>query len=348
MFRFEEPAILYLLILVAPLLACFYIYLYRKHRNIRKLGDQNLILSLMPDYSKGKNNLKFYCILCAFILLIFTLANPQMGTKVKKVDRKGIDLMIALDISESMNCQDIQPSRLMRSKQSIIRLLEKLQNDRIGLVVFAGDAFVQLPLTSDYGAAKLFINNINTSDMSVQGTAIGAAIDLCTQSFDPQSANKKNKAIIVISDGENHEDNAMDAAAKASSNNIIVNTIGMGLPQGGPIPIYVNGQIQGYKRDKEDHIILTKLNENMLQEIAQAGNGSYVSANNSSAGVETIFEKLNKLDKTTHDSRNISDYESKFQYILFGALLLLIIDLLLFEKKNKIFNYQHLFGVKRP
>lgn len=347
MFRFEEPHILYLLFVAVPLLLFFYIYLYRKKRNFQKLGDFAIINLLIPDYSRGKSTLKFYLILLALCILILTLANPQMGTKVQKVDRKGIDLMIALDISESMNCQDIQPSRLMRSKQAVIHLLGKLKSDRIGLVVFAGDAYVQLPLTSDYGAAKLFINNVSTSDLSLQGTAIGKALDLCIQSFDPKNNKKKDKAIIVISDGENHEDNAIEAAAKAASENIMVNTIGMGLPQGGPIPVYQNGQIQGYKRDKEGNIIVTKLNENMLQEIAQAGHGFYVGANNSSAGVETIFEKLSQLDKTTYDSKNISDYESHFQFILIIALILLLTDLLIFEKKNKIFNQQHLFGTKR-
>ncbi|MEG1718165.1 MAG: VWA domain-containing protein [Bacteroidales bacterium] len=348
MFRIENPSLLYLLLLLIPLWFVFYLSLKNKLSAFSKMGNRSLILAQIPNYSTGKQYVKFYLLWFTFALLIICIANPQLGTTVKKAERKGIDIMIALDISNSMNCEDIQPSRLMRSKQAVIRLLDKLENDRIGIVVFAGDAFLQLPLTSDYGAAKLFISNITTSDMSLQGTAIGKAIELCTESFDPKLSSMHNKAIIVISDGENHEDNALDAARNANRKNIIVSTIGMGLPEGAPIPIYQNGQIVSYKKEANGNIVTTRLNEQMLNEIAQAGHGFYTGANNTSSGIETIFNKLNKLDKASFGARNISDYETRFQYILLFALLFLLLEIFVFEKKNKILNRTQIFGFKTP
>lgn len=352
MFRFETPQLLYGLLVLLPLFIAVVAAIKSKSRKISKLGDATLIKALIPDYSTGKHYTKALLLISCTALLIVCLANPQLGTTVKKAERKGIDVMIALDISNSMNCEDIQPSRLMRSKQAIIRLLDKLENDRIGLVVFAGDAFLQLPLTSDYGAARLFISNISTDDISAQGTSIGKAIRLCMDNFEQNSKEKQNvqnthsEAIIIISDGEDHDEDASEAAQDAAKAGIMVNTIGMGLPQGAPIPIHSNGQIVDYKKDRDGNVIITQLNEAMLNQIALTGKGYYVGANNTSAGIETMFDKLNKLDKVLLEQRSISDYESKYQYPLLLALILLILDIFIFEKRHKVFNRQNIFGRK--
>ena len=346
MFIIEKPQILYLLLLIIPFTAAFLWNMARRRKKLARFGDYEGMLSQIPGYSGGKPYLKFILSMFAFALLVFCLANPQMGTTVKKAERKGVDVMIALDISNSMNCNDIQPSRLMRAKQTVIRILDKMESDRIGLVVFAGDAYLQLPLTTDYGAAKLFINNIQTSDLSRQGTAIGSAIDLCVRNFDPKFATAHNKAIIVISDGENHEDDAIGAAQNAAKQGIMVNTVGMGSPQGAPIPEIRNGQVVAYKKDANGNVVVTKMNREMLQQIAKAGKGFYVEDNNIASGVETVFDKLSDLDEVSFESRNISDYETRFQYFLAAALLLLLLEIFIFEKRNKVFNRAHLFGRK--
>ncbi|MDE5574194.1 MAG: VWA domain-containing protein [Bacteroidales bacterium] len=350
MFIIEDPKILYLLLLIIPFAAAFYLHMHRKRKRIDAQGQYPDIRRQMPQYSVGKQHLKFFLCILAYALLVFCLSNPQLGTSVKKAERKGVDVMIALDISNSMNSTDIQPSRLMRAKQAVIRILDKMESDRIGLVVFAGDAYLQLPLTTDYGAAKLFISNIQTSDLSRQGTAIGAAIDLCAQNFDPQHENVHNKAIIVISDGENHEDDAVAAAQNAARKGIVVSTVGMGSPQGAPIPEYKNGQVVSYKKDAEGNVVITRINRAMLEEIAQAGKGFYVEANNISSGVETVFSKLAELDKVSFESRNISDYETRYAYFLAVAVLLLLLEIFVFEKKNPLLNRDRLFGdrKKRP
>ncbi len=346
MFIIEKPGILYLLLLIIPFTAAFYWNMARKKKKLARFGEYEKLLTQAPDYSIGKQHLKFILSMLIYALIIICLANPQMGTTVKKAERKGVDVMVALDISNSMNCNDIQPSRLMRAKQAVLRILDKMESDRIGLVVFAGDAYLQLPLTTDYGAAKLFINNIQTSDLSRQGTAIGSAIDLCVRNFDPKFENAHNKAIIVISDGENHEDDAVHAAAEAARKGIIVSTVGMGSTQGAPIPELRNGQVVSYKKDAEGNVVITKMNREMMQQIAKAGKGFYVEANNISSGVETVFAKLSELDKVSFESRNISDYETRFQYFLAVALFLLLLEIFIFEKRNKVFNRTHLFGAR--
>lgn len=346
MFRFQNPEILYLLFLLVPLWAVFFYFLRKKKKNFALLGEKDLIEALTPQFSWGKIYLKFAIYSLVYALLIICLANPQMGTSLKKAQRKGIDIMIALDVSNSMNCEDIQPSRLSRAKASISRLLDKLEGDRVGLVVFAGNAFMQLPLTNDYGASKLFVNSVSSQDVSEQGTVIGKAIELCMQGFEPSENTSHSRAIIVISDGEDHEDNAIEQAQKANKMGVLVNTIGMGLPQGAPIPVYMNGRIVDYKRNRTGEVVLSKINEDMLIEIARAGGGSYVSANNISAGVEEIYNKLSGLDKALLEEKTISDYESRFQYPLSAAILLLILEIFIFDKRHPLFNRENIFGGK--
>jgi Ca-activated chloride channel family protein len=248
-----------------------------------------------------------------------------------------------------MNAEDIQPSRLRRAKQAINRLLGGLHNDRIGLVVFAGDAHIQLPLTSDYGAARMFIDVITTDDIQHQGTAIGLAIEMAMTVFEDNKERRSNnsRAIIVISDGECHEERAIEAAKVARSQGIIVHTIGMGLPEGAPIPRYHNNRRVGYMHDRQGRLVLTRLNAQMLRDIATAGGGYYVGANNASAGVETLFSKIEQMEQQTFHERNFSDYETRFQYVLAIVILLLILEIFIFQKKNRFFNHDKFFGTKK-
>ena len=347
MLRFENDTLLIWLLLIPALFLLFAAFIFYKKRRMNVFAQASLMERLAPLYSQSKYTLKFTLLMVALALLIVSLANPQMGLKVEKVQRKGVDLMIALDISESMNAEDIQPSRLKRSKQAINRLLSKLHNDRIGIVVFAGSAYVQLPLTSDYGAAKMFIDVISTSDMQAQGTAIGMAIEMAMTAFDDDKDRKNNKAIIVISDGEDHEEHAIEATKAARNKGIIVHTIGMGLPEGTPIPQYNGNRRVGFKHDRRGNLVLTKLNEQMLKDIANAGGGYYVGANNTSASVETLFSKIEQMDKQTFDERNFSDYETRFQYVLAIVILLLLLEIFIFQKKNKFFNHDNFFGTKK-
>ena len=317
-----------------------------RKKAIKLLGDAPLIERLSPETDKRKHKRKFILLLTAFILLIIAFANPQIGSKIDKAERKGIDLMIALDISNSMLAEDIKPNRLSRAKQALSKLIEKLENDRIGIVIFAGGAYTQLPITNDYAAAKMFVDAIETDMINEQGTAIGKAIKTASEAFNLKD-KEKNKAIIVISDGENHEDDAVEQAKIANEEGIMVNTIGMGLPDGTPIPIYSNGGVIGFKKDREGNTVVTKINTEMLQQIAEAGGGEFVGANNTNSGIQQIFENLKKLEQKKYDSKVYSDYEDRFQYFTGIAVLLMILDLLIKPRRNKFFSKVNLFGEKK-
>ena len=323
MLRFEHIEFLYLLMGVPVFIALFIFTLYVRRTALRRLGDKNILKRLIPDSSIEKVVFKFILINAAYIFIVIGVANPQTGSKLEKVQRKGIDLIVALDISNSMLAQDIKPDRLTRAKQALFKLIDKLEGDRIGIIIFAGKAYTQLPITTDYAAAKMFVSTISTKDIPSQGTAIGEAISLGIDSFDEK---EQSKAIIIITDGENHEDNAVELATEASTLGINIFTIGMGLPDGSPIPMINSyGQQTGFKKDREGNTVITKLNEVMLQQIAAAGNGDYVRANNTQAGLSKIFEKINALEESEIETRLFTDYEDQFQYFLgFGLLLLFL------------------------
>lgn len=347
MIKIAEIIYLYAFLLIPVIVFLFWRMLARKKKTLQLLGNRELINRLMPFYSKGRIIWKFLMLTFALIFIIIALLRIQIGSRMEKANRKGADIIIALDISNSMLAEDIQPNRLSRSKQAISKLIDKFDGDRIGIVIFAGKAFVQLPLTNDYAAAKMFLETINTNDINEQGTALGAAISLAAESFDKSKnkiAKENNKAIIIITDGENHEDDALEQAKVAQEQGIMVNTIGMGLPDGAPIPLYNNGIQSGYKKDRDGNTIVTKLDEAMLQKIAASGMGAYVRASNSNAGLQTIFEEINKLDKKEYESKTFSDYEDRFQYFVAIALLLLVVEIFIFNRKSKIFNNINLFG----
>jgi Ca-activated chloride channel family protein len=311
----------------------FILFLFWKKRTLAKYGEWNVIRQLMPDYSVGKSILKFALMVVALLSLIIALADPQTGSRLEKVKRKGIDLMICLDVSNSMLAQDIKPNRLERAKQSIIRLIDNLEGDRLGIIVFAGKAYTQLPITTDYAAAKMFISSINTGLVPTQGTAIAEAIEVAANGF---GESKHNKAIIVITDGEDHEGNVLEQAEAAVKKNIAIYTIGMGLPEGTPIPVY-SGDIQtGYRKDRDGQTIMSKLDETLLQQIASVGKGMYVRATTTETGLNKIFDDISKIEKSEIEEKQFSDYEDRFQYFVALSLFLLILDLFVFERKTQL------------
>ncbi len=338
MFRFEEPTYLYLLLLL-PLLAAFYLYSnYRRRKAIRKFGDPVLMAQLMPDVSKYRPDVKFWLVFAVIGLFAVLLARPQFGSKLETVKRQGVEVMIALDISNSMLAQDVQPSRLEKAKRLVAQLVDKMENDKVGMIVFAGDAFTQLPITSDYISAKMFLESINPSLISKQGTAIGAAINLATRSFTPQEG--VGRAVIVITDGENHEGGAAEAAKAAAEKGIQVNVLGVGMPDGAPIPVEGTND---FRRDRDGNVVVTRLNEQMCQEIAQAGDGIYVRVDNSNAAQKAITQEINKMAKADVETQVYTEFNEQFQAIAWIILLLLLVEMLILERKNPLFRNIHLF-----
>ena len=338
MFRFEEPTYLYLLLLL-PFLAAFYLYSnYRRRKAIRKFGDPVLMAQLMPDVSKYRPDVQFWLVFAAIGLFAVVLARPQFGSKLETVKRQGVEVMIALDISNSMLAQDVQPSRLEKAKRLVAQLVDKMENDKVGMIVFAGDAFTQLPITSDYISAKMFLESINPSLISKQGTAIGAAINLATRSFTPQEG--VGRAVIVITDGENHEGGAVEAAKAAAEKGIQVSVLGVGMPDGAPIPVEGTND---FRRDRDGNVVVTRLNEQMCQEIAQAGDGIYVRVDNSNAAQKAIAQEINKMAKADVETQVYTEFNEQFQAVAWIILLLLLAEMLILERKNPLFRNIHLF-----
>lgn len=342
MYKLENPDFLYLLGLIPLFIFFFYLYKRWQKKKIAAFSENKYWLKLAPQISGGKPVVKFILLLLAYTSIVIAVVNPQLGTKLEEVKREGVDLMIALDLSNSMLAEDLFPNRLEKSKMALSKLVDKLKGDRIGIVVFAGQAFVQLPITTDYSAAKLFINSIKPSIMPVQGTAIGAAIDLSMKSFDFETPT--SKAIIIISDGENHEDNAAEAAKKAADKGVIIHTLGMGSPKGAPIPVYSGKRQVDYRKDNSGNTVITRLDENMMREISNAGNGKFIRASNSNPGLDYLFTEINKMEKAEIGSKVFSNYEDRFQYFLGFAIFFILLDQLLLNRKNKWLNSESLFG----
>lgn len=340
MFRFAHPQFLYLLFLV-PALVVFYVYArYRRRKAIKEYGNPALLSELMPEVSPRRQHLKFWLLLGALTLVIFIMAGPQFGSKLETVKRQGVEIMVCLDVSNSMLAEDVSPNRLDKAKQMLSKLTDGFTDDKVGLIVFAGDAFTQLPITSDYISAKMFLSSINPSMVSTQGTAIGAAINLAARSFTPSETS--DKAIILITDGENHEDDAVGAAKAAAEKGIHVNIVGMGEPKGAPIPIPGSNN---YMKDKEGNVVITKLNEQMCQEIAAAGDGMYVRADNTNAALKALQKEVEKMNKSELDSKVYSEYDEQFQLLAWLALFLLIADFMILDRKNRVFRKVKLFTI---
>lgn len=341
MFRFEHSYILWGLSLVPIFLLLFAgIKAWRKSSR-EKFAENDLFVQLMPEYSNFRYNAKFVLFLIGFGLLVIGIANPQIGTKLEEVKREGIDLIIAVDVSNSMKAEDLSPNRLERAKRAMLQLVDELKSDRLGIIVFAGQAYTQLPITTDYSAAKLFLSTIDTDIVPTQGTAIGAAIDLAIESFDYEKGG--SKALIVVTDGENHEDDAIKAAEKAKEKGIKVYSIGMGSSTGAPIPLFRRGKKIGYRQDNEGNTVVSSLNENMLRDISSSGGGMYIRATNANAGFGAILDDLSGLEKSEFESQIYTDYEDRFQFFIGAALLLFLISMLITEKKGKLAKKVNLF-----
>lgn len=344
MFRFANPEYLYLLILIPFLLLIFRIGRGLTRRRLKQFGDPDILKDLMPDLSYSRPVVKFLFLMTALIFLILAVARPQFGTKLQEVKRKGIEIIIALDVSNSMLAQDIQPNRLEKAKQSISKLVERLVNDRIGLIVFAGQAYTQIPITNDYASAKMFLSSISTGIVPVQGTAIGSAINLAMSSFTPQE--DMSRVLIIITDGENHEDDAVALAREAAEKGIKTYTIGVGLAKGSPVPMSGGSGQQDFLKDKDGNVVISKLNEQMLEQIATEGGGKYIRANNTRLGLNALFEDINQLEKKEIEAKVYSEYQDMFQYPAALALLLIIIEFLILDRKNRRLKHIRLFKVE--
>jgi Ca-activated chloride channel homolog len=342
MIRFEHIEFLWALGLIPVLALLFMLIMYNKKRRLQKLGEFRLVLNMMPSASLGRQIVKFSLYALALALVIAGLANLQTGSKLQEVKRKGADIMLCLDVSNSMLAEDLKPNRLERAKQAIEKMVDKLEGDRIGMIVFAGEAYVQLPITTDYGAAKLFLRAIAPNMIPTQGTAIGAAIEKAMESFGKDEG--KNKTIIIITDGENHEDDALRLAEEAAKSDISIHTIGIGSDAGVPIPVYHNGVPAGYKKDKEGNTVITKLNDKLLQDIAGETNGVYVKATNADVGLGAVLDKLAELDKKEIESKRYTDYDDQFQWFFAAALICLAIEFFINERANEWLKKLHHFG----
>jgi Ca-activated chloride channel family protein len=344
MLRFANTEFLWGLLAIPLLLFIFLRVNWWKRKAIASLGNKEVVMQLMPQVSFSRPWIKFIFFILAYALVVIGIADPQLGSKTEEVKRKGADLMILLDVSNSMLAQDLAPNRLENAKRALSQLIDKLHDDRIGIVVFAGQAYVQLPVTTDYAAAKLFLNTINTEMVPTQGTAIGAAINLGMQSFDFK--NGTGKSMIIITDGENHEDDAVSAAKAALARNVTVNVVGVGSEEGAPVPIYQGGKQVGFHNDSTGHPVVSKLDEAMGKEIAAAGSGVYVRANNANSGLNIVMDQIAKVQRKMTDTKQFKDFEDRFQFFLGIAFVLLLAEFFISIRKNMRLSKIKLFEVK--
>ena len=342
MFRFEDPIYLYLLVLIPVLALIRFISFRNQKKRLRKFGDPALLKALMPDVSRFRPSVKFWILQAALALLIVMLARPQLGTKISHEKRVGIETIIVMDISNSMRAEDIVPSRLDRSKMMVENLVDHFSNDKIGLIVFAGDAFVQLPITSDHVSAKMFLSSIDPSMIATQGTDIARAIDMATHSFTQEEGI--GKAIVVITDGEDHEGGAVVSAKAAKDNGMRVYVLGVGSVNGAPVPIPGTGD---YMKDNAGNTVMSALNEDMCKEVAQAGGGAYIHVENNSAAQEQLDNELDKLSKKETTSTMYSEFDEQFQAFGILALILLILEICIFDRKNPLLKNISLFGSRK-
>ena len=332
MINFAQDQFLALLLLIPFFFVIQALVLKLRKNRIRKFGDENLVRQLMPSYSASKVWIRLTFFALGFFFFVIGLSRPQIGAKIKEHETKGAEIMIALDVSNSMLAEDYSPNRLDRAKLAISRLVDKLRDDRIGLIVFAGNSFVQLPITTDYVSAKMVLNSISTESVPIQGTAIGEAINTAIRSFSAQS--EKSRAVIVITDGENHEDDPVAAAKQAAEMGVRVFTIGVGSPEGKPIPM--DGELL---KDKDGNIVVTRLDESVLQDVAAAGNGAYVRAGNSEFGLNPIIDDIRKMEDEKYSSIVFEEFDEQFMYFMAIALFFFVLEMLIGDRRSR----RHLF-----
>lgn len=341
MLRFAHIEFLWALLLIPVFILLFLWVRSWKKKALLKLGDRKTVERIVPQLSFLRAGIKFILFLTGYAALIVALADPQIGTKLEEGKKSGSDLMILLDVSNSMLAGDLAPNRLENAKRAISQLIDNLHNDRIGIVIFAGEAYVQLPITTDYSAARLFLDNINTSIVPTQGTAIGAAVEMGMKSFD--FVNGTSKAMILMTDGENHEDDALRAAKEAAAKGVVIHVIGVGSEEGAPVPIYKDGRPVGFHSDSAGHTVVSKLDEKMCKEIAAAAGGVYIRASNANSGLNIVMDQVNNMQKKTYDSKTFKDYEDRFQFFLALCLLLLVAEFFVSARKNKKLSNLNLF-----
>jgi Ca-activated chloride channel family protein len=344
MYELEEKSYLYLLFILPVLVAVFLYIQYWKRKKQQEFGDLALIKKLSPEKSTFKPVLKFVVFLVALTCLILALVNPKIGTKMETVKREGIDIVFAVDVSKSMLCEDVAPNRLEKSKQLVSQIINNLAGDRIGIVAYAGSAFPVLPITTDYSSAKMFLQSMNTDMISSHGTSLDEAIQLASDYFD--KGNKTSKLIIMISDGEDHSEGAEEAAEEANKKGIKILTIGVGTAKGGPIPLKNNGVVESFKRDQNNEVVVTKLNQESLTVIAKDTKGSYINGNNTKEVTEFLKKALNNIEKTEFEATQMADFQSQFQWFIGIAFALLFLDIFFLERKTKWIQKLNLFNEK--
>lgn len=342
MFRFAHIEYLWLLLLIPVFVAGYIAIVQRKRRQLKEFGDEELVNDLMPNVSRIRPAVKFGLVMLALALLIIAAARPQYGQKEKTIHRQGIEVMVALDISNSMLAEDVAPNRLDRAKQILSKLIDNMVDDKVGLIVFAGQAYIQLPITCDYVSAKMFLNTINPNMIKTQGTAIGDAILTSVRAFG-EADKEVSRAIILITDGENHEDDALAAAKAAVEQGIKVFVVGIGKPDGSPIPI---PGTNNFRKDRAGNVVVSKLNEDMCREIAQAGQGLYVRCDNTNTATRAIQKELDELATSELETKVYADYNEQYQGFVLLALLILIADFFIFNRKNKALSRIDIFGEK--
>jgi Ca-activated chloride channel family protein len=343
LFRFANPEYLYLLLLLPVIVILFVFNEFRKRRLLKRLGNATLVGRLLPEMSRVRPLIKYLFLLLAVSAAVIMLARPQFGSRIEEVKKEGVEVIIALDVSNSMLAEDIQPDRLTRAKQAISRLVDNLENDKIGLIVFAGDAYTQIPITTDYVSAKMFLASIGPEMVPKQGTAIGAAINLGLRSFSPGEG--KSKAMIIITDGENHEDDPVSPAEEASKEGVVIHTIGIGSTEGVPIPLITGGK-RDYLKDSDGHIVITKLDEEILKKIAISTGGNYVRASNTNIGLDEIFSSIKKMKKDELENTMYTEYNDQFQIFAVITLFFLLLDFLVMDRKNRKLTNIRLFKFK--
>jgi len=344
MYELDEKKYLSFLLIVPILVLLFLFNQYWKRKKQREFGDLEMIQKLSPEKSVFKSVLKFTVLILAFGFLVIGLVNPKIGTKSETVKREGIDIVFAIDVSKSMLCEDVAPSRLEKSKQIVSQIINQLVGDRIGIVAYAGSAFPVLPITTDYGVAKMFLQSMNPSMVSSQGTSLDEAIKLSSTYFDDDK--KTSKLLILISDGEDHSEGAIDAAEEASKLGLKIITIGVGTAKGGPIPLKENGRVLSFKRDQNDAVVVTKLNEESLKVISKNTKGGYVYGNNTKEVLEYVKNALDNIEKTEFEAQQFTDYNSQFQWFLGISFFLLLLDVFFLERKTKWLKKLNLFNEK--
>ena len=343
LFRFANPDFLYLLLLLPVIAVLWALRTAWRKKALQKLGNTILLLQLMPEYSASRSVIKLVLRLMALASVIIMLARPQFGSRLEEVRRQGVEVIIALDVSNSMLAEDIQPDRLTRAKQALSRLIDNLENDKIGLIVFAGDAYTQIPITTDYISAKMFLSTIGPDMVPKQGTAIGAAINLGMRSFTP--GEDKSKAMIIITDGENHEDDPVAKAEEASKAGIVIHTIGIGSSQGVPVPFFTGGR-RDYLKDNDGNTVITRLDEEILKKIAINAGGTYVRASSSNLGLDEIFGEIRQMKKQELESKMYTEYNDQFQIFAVLALVFLLTDFIIMDRKNRRLANIKLFKVR--